>query len=57
MDSHNVGRGRASVAAALASVRARTLVISLSSDLLFPPAEQEFLARHISDAGYVSIDS
>ncbi len=57
MDSHNVGRGRASVAAALASVQARTLVISLSSDLLFPPAEQEFIARHISGAGYVSIDS
>lgn len=57
MDAQNVGRGRASVEAALAAVRARTLVISLSSDLLFPPAEQTYLAGHIPGAGYASIDS
>ena len=57
MDSHNVGRGRASVETALASVQARTMVVSISSDLLFPPEEQEFLARHIPGAVYASIDS
>lgn len=57
MDSQNVGRGRGSVKAALAAVHARTLVVSVSSDILFPPVEQEYLARHIPRAQYASIDS
>ncbi len=57
MDTHNVGRGRGSVAAALAGVQARTLAVSVSSDLLFPPEEQRFLAQHIPGAGWCSIDS
>lgn len=57
MDSHNVGRGRTSVEDALKRVRAQTLVIAISSDLLFPPAEQEFLARHIKGAAITTIDS
>ncbi len=57
MDTHHVGRGRTSIEAALASVRARTLVVSISSDMLFPPTEQQFLARHISNAQYREIDS
>lgn len=36
-DSHNVGRGRGGIAKALASIKARTLVIGISSDILFPP--------------------
>ena len=57
MDSHNVGRGRTSVQAALHTIRAKTLVISISSDLLFPPLEQEFLAARIPDARLEMIDS
>lgn len=57
MDTHNVGRGRDSVAAALHSIRARTLVVSVSSDILFPPEEQALLARHIPGARLLSIDS
>lgn len=57
MDSHNVGRGRPSVENALAAVKARTMVVSVSSDLLFPPEEQELLARHIPGAVYAGIDS
>jgi len=57
MDTHHVGRNRASVEAALATVEARTLVVGISSDLLFPPAEQQFLARHITGAEYREIDS
>ncbi|MEO1437621.1 MAG: alpha/beta fold hydrolase, partial [Bacteroidota bacterium] len=57
MDSHNVGRGRGSVEAALKSVSAKTLAIGISSDLLFPVMEQKFLASNIPDADYQEIDS
>ncbi|MGC4036804.1 MAG: homoserine O-acetyltransferase [Chitinophagaceae bacterium] len=57
MDSHNIGRGRKSVEAALQSIRAKALVLAISSDLLFPPAEQEFLAKNIPGAVFKSIDS
>ena len=43
MDLHDVGHGRGGVATALARVRARTLVVSISSDGLYPPLQQEDL--------------
>jgi len=57
MDSHNVGRGRVSVEHALRCIRAKTLVIGISSDILFPPHEQRFLADHITNAQYVELQS
>lgn len=57
MDSHNVGRNRGSILNALGQIKARTLVVGIRSDLLFPPTEQQFLARHIPDASYEEIDS
>ena len=36
-DSHNVGRGRGGVSNALKRIKANTLVIGISSDILFPP--------------------
>lgn len=57
MDTHHVGRGRQSVEAALAVIRADTLVVSISSDLLFPPEEQRLLARYILSARHAVIDS
>ncbi|MDD2302725.1 MAG: alpha/beta fold hydrolase [Eubacteriales bacterium] len=50
LDSHNVGRGRGSVEAALSGIRARTLCIGIDSDLLFPLAEIKYMARHIPGA-------
>lgn len=50
MDSHNIGRDRKSITAALRSVRARTLCIGVASDILFPVHEQQFLADHIPDS-------
>lgn len=49
MDSHNVGRDRGGIASALGSVKAATLVIGIDTDILFPPAEQKELVRHIPD--------
>ncbi|MFY8001131.1 MAG: homoserine O-acetyltransferase family protein [Candidatus Kapaibacteriota bacterium] len=57
MDSHNVGRGRGSVEEALAQIQARTLVVGISTDILFPPEEQRLLAAHIPEAEYVEISS
>ena len=57
MDSHNVGRYRGSVEEALALVKAKTLVVGISSDILFPVSEQRFMAQHIPGATYQEIDS
>lgn len=57
MDSHNVGRDRESLEAALQMIRAKTLVIGIKTDVLFPLVEQEFLAAHIPGATFTSIES
>jgi homoserine O-acetyltransferase len=57
MDSHQVGRGRGSTAAALSGVSAKTLVVGVDSDILFPVHEQEFLASHIPGASLRVISS
>jgi len=50
MDSHDVGRERESIENALSNIQAKTLVIGISSDILFPVSEQKFLAAHIPGA-------
>lgn len=57
MDSHNVGRNRGSVEKAVSSIRAKTLVIGISSDMLSPIAEQQFLSENIPNAKLTIIDS
>lgn len=57
MDSHNLGRGRRSVIDALHGIKAKTLVIGVSSDFLFPIQEQKFLASHIPGATYAEINT
>jgi len=57
MDSHNVGRGRHGVEKALSLIKARTLVIGVKSDVLFPIEEQQYLFRHIPKAAFAELDS
>ena len=57
LDSHNVGRGRGGVEAALSRIKARTTVISIDTDSLFPPLESSVWARWIPGADYVEIPS
>jgi homoserine O-acetyltransferase len=57
MDSHNIGRGRGSVEKALHSVNAKTLLLGIGSDILFPPSEQKFMQQHIQSAQYKEIES
>ena len=58
MDSHHVARERAySVESVLNTIRIPTLVIAVTSDMLFPVNEQKLLAKYIRGAVYAEIDS
>ena len=50
MDRHDVGSGRGDVAQALRATEVPTLLIGISTDLLYPPAELEQIAREMPDA-------
>ncbi|HEX8864382.1 MAG TPA: homoserine O-acetyltransferase [Lentzea sp.] len=50
MNSHDVGRGRGGIKAALRRVTARTLVAGVDSDRLYPLAQQRELAAGIQSA-------
>ena len=58
MDSHNVARNRTDTTEkALKQIQANTLVIGLTTDILFPISEQKYLAKHIAGSSYAEIDS
>jgi len=66
MDSHNIFRGRMTkapdsyreqMADVLKTIKAKTLVMGISSDMLCPNAEQHFLAKHIPYITLKIIDS
>jgi homoserine O-acetyltransferase len=57
MDSHNVGRNRKSIDEALKKIKAKALVVGIENDLLFPLAEQQYLAQHIPKALFEVITS
>jgi len=57
MDAHNVGRNRHSVEFALNKITAKTLVIGIASDMLFPIREQQYLANTIKGAQLIIIES
>lgn len=49
-DTHNVGRERGSVEAALAQIKCPTLIVAFSTDILFPIEEQIELYRLIENS-------
>lgn len=57
MDAHDVGRGRGGLAAALSTVTARTLVVGVDTDRLFPLAMSEQIAEGVDDAEFHVIHS
>ena len=58
LDTHNIARGRDSeIKDTLKRINQKGLVVSISSDLLCPPTEQQFMARHLPNAQYGLIDS
>lgn len=56
-DTHDAGRDRGGVAEALRRIRARTLVVGITTDLVFTPAEMRELCGMIPHAVYREIDS
>jgi homoserine O-acetyltransferase len=57
MDNHDVGADRGPRREVLESIRARVLSIGISSDVLYPPAEQKEIASAIPGAIYTELDS
>jgi len=51
VDSNNVGRGRGGVAKALSGIPFPATVVSIDSDLIFPPYEMEEMAQQIGKNG------
>jgi homoserine O-acetyltransferase len=54
---HNVARGRPSLKSALSQIDAQTLIISISSDILFPAKEQKTMRAMIENATLATIPS
>ena len=57
MASHDVGRDRGGVAAALATVKVPTLVVSIDTDRLFPPRLQEEIVELVPTAEPLAVIS
>jgi homoserine O-acetyltransferase len=57
MDSHQVGRGRNGISAALNRIKSKTHLIGIQGDLLFTEQEQEFLKENIPGAKLEMIPS
>lgn len=57
VDSNNVGRGRGGVQKALGSIKAKTLVVGIDSDCLFPVCELKAIAEAVPGADYHTITS
>lgn len=57
MDLHDVTEGRGSINEVLGSIQIPALNIGVSSDILYPPAEQRAIASKIHNSIYSEIDS
>ncbi len=57
MDNHNVGRQHTNVDKALNNIQAKTLIIGIDSDVLFPLAEQKFMANKIPHSQLAILNS
>ncbi len=56
-DTHDIGRGRGGNEKALRSIKAKTYVIGITTDILFPPCEMRDLTSRIPNAEYFEIES
>jgi homoserine O-acetyltransferase/O-succinyltransferase len=61
MDLHDIARGRGSLDSAMSRIKAPTLVMGISSDILYPTYQQKQIHSILSEKGvdstYVEIDS
>ncbi|MBR6759559.1 MAG: homoserine O-acetyltransferase [Alistipes sp.] len=57
VDSHNLARGRGRLEEVLRGIKAKSLVVAITSDILFPPEDHKLLIENIPDVEYHLIDS
>lgn len=57
VDSHNLGRGRGTVEEQLGKIRSKSLVVAITSDILFSPSDHAILVENIPNVEYHLIDS
>lgn len=56
-DTHDVGRSRGGIEKALDKVTAKTIVVGITTDIIFPPTEMKKLASMIHGSEYHEIES
>lgn len=57
LDSHNVGRGREGYQSALSKIKAKSLVLGIDTDLLFPTDDQKLINEFIPNSKYIELSS
>lgn len=57
VDSHNLARGRGRLEDVLRGIKAQSLVVAITSDILFPPSDHKVLIENIPSVEYHLIDS
>lgn len=57
MDLHNLGAGRGMVRDVLGNLKARVLSVGISSDILYPTAEQQEIAAAVPSGQYCELQS
>ena len=57
MEAHDIARGRGGYPDILRGLKQPCLVVSVTSDLLYPPHEQQLLVDHLPNAEYELLDS
>lgn len=57
VDSHNVARNRGTMSETLGAFKPRTMIVAITSDILFPPSDHQDLVNFIPDSEYHLIDS
>jgi homoserine O-acetyltransferase len=57
MHTHDLARGRGDYEEVLAAIEQPALVVSVSTDTLYPPREQQVLAEHLPNAIYATLES
>ena len=57
LDTHNVGRDRGGIPKALSGIKAKTVIVNINTDLLYPAIEQQHIVDGIPNAIYESIES
>ncbi|MDE6538344.1 MAG: homoserine O-acetyltransferase [Muribaculaceae bacterium] len=56
-DTHDIGRGRGGMRKVLESIKMPTLVVGLTTDIVFPPGDMRVLADRLPNGKYAAISS